>query len=165
MRVASVVTGFPVVLAATLIGASAAATVAAPAQVATGMRLAALGAPLPLDPASDIPTADQVVHLMNGIADPHVAAADKSGLVEGGLGAIEQAVMDGRMRKGLENGKPPLTISAANIAPDGAGAATAEVTASSAKLTPHTVNLRFVNQDGWKLAHSSLTMLSNMSSN
>jgi hypothetical protein len=129
------------------------------------VQLAVFGVPMPLAPAADVPTADQLVGLLSGIADPNVAAADKSGLVEGGLGAIERSVMDGRMQKGRENGKLPLSISAANIEPDGPGAATADITASSPKLEPRSVNLRFVDQDGWKLAHSSLTMLSQMSSN
>ena len=115
--------------------------------------------------AADLPAADQVVGLLSGIADPYVPAAGKSDLVEGGLSPIERSVMDGRMKKGLANGKLPLTISAANIQPAGPDAATADVTGSSAELDPHSVNLRLVDRGGWKLAHSSLMMLSQMSSN
>ncbi|MEZ0366136.1 hypothetical protein ACAG26_20910 [Mycobacterium sp. pUA109] len=155
------------VAAVATIGAAAAGLIegVAGAPHVPDLQLAGFDVPMPQAPATDVPTADQVVTVMNGIADPHVPAANKSGLVEGGLGPIERTVMDSRMKKGLENGKLPLTISAANIQPDGPGAATADVTASSAKLTPHSANLRFVDQDGWKLAHSSLTMLSQMSSN
>lgn len=149
--------------------AGAAAAILSPAAVATPLlpevQLATFAAPLPLAPATDVPTSGQVVSVLSGIANPNVAAADKSGLVEGGLSPIERSIMDSRMRKGLENGKLPLTISASNIQQVGPGAATADVTASSAKLQPHTVNLKFVNQDGWKLSHSSLIMLSQMSSN
>ncbi|MGF2945664.1 hypothetical protein [Mycobacterium sp. Lab-001] len=153
--------------ASAVIGAAAAAvtSVAVAPPIAPQVQLATFGAPLPLDPATDVPSAGQVVSVLNGIANPNVAAAEKSGLVEGGLSPIEQSVMDSRMRKGLENGKLPLTISTTNIQPAGPGAATADVTASSAKLQPHSVNLKFVNQDGWKLSHSSLMRLSQMSSN
>lgn len=161
MRTKSLAAG---VVAVAAIGAAAAGSTDG-APVAAPVSLAVFGVPMPLAPATDVPTAEQVVGVIGGIADPHVAASDKSGYVEGGLGMIERSVMDGRMRKGLENGKLPLTLTAANIVPDGPGAATADVTASSPKLTPHTVNLRFVDQDGWKLSHSSLTMLSQMSSN
>lgn len=164
MRTKSLMAGVAAVAAV-----AAAAAGAAPggygAPSGRGVQLAVFGVPMPLDPAAGVPTADQLVGVIGGIADPHVPASDKSGYVEGGLGMIERSVMDGRMKKGLENGKLPLTLSASNIAADGPGAATADITASSPKLTPHTVNLRFVDQDGWKLSHSSLTMLSQMSSN
>lgn len=158
----SLLTGVAAVAA---IGAAAAGVANGAAPNAPEVQLAVFGVPMPQAPAEDVPTAGQVVSLLNGIANPHVPASDKSGLVEGGLGPIERSVMDGRMKKGLENGKLPLTISADNIEPAGAGAATADVTASSAKLSPHSVNLKFVDQDGWKLSHASLMMLSQLSSN
>ena len=150
--------------AAAAIAAIAAGT--APAAVSgVAVQPVVFGAPLPQAPGEDVPTPDQVVGVLSGIADPNVPAASKSGLVEGGLSGIECAVMDNRLRKGAASGKLPLTLSADNVVPAGPGAATADVTASSAKLDPRTVNLRFVNQDGWKLSHSSLMMLSQMTSN
>ncbi|MBS9533103.1 hypothetical protein KIH27_05805 [Mycobacterium sp. M1] len=153
------------VAAAAAIGAAVAGGADRAYDTAPQVQLTVFGIPLPLDPASAVPTADQLVGVLNGVADPHVPASNKSGLVEGGLGPIERSVMDGRMRKGLENGKLPLTISASNIEPDGPGAATADITASSAKLSPRTINLKFVDQDGWKLSHQSLMMLSQLSAN
>lgn len=164
MRAKSLVTGAAAVAAI----AAAAAGITDGAYGATAapeVQLAVFGAPLPLEPAADLPTADQLVGVLNGVADPHVPASNKSGLVEGGLGPIERSVMDGRMKKGLDNGKLPLTISASNIAADGPGAATADITASSPKLDPRTINLKFVDQDGWKLSHQSLMMLSQLSAN
>lgn len=160
----SLITGAAAIAA---VGAAAVgATAFAPGTpVAPEVHLTVFDVPVPLAPADDVPTADQVVSLLNGVADPNVSASNKSGLVEGGLSRIEQSVMDGRMQKGLDNGKLPLTISAANIEPAGAGTATAEVTASSPKLAQRSVNLKFVDQDGWKLSHDSLMMLSQLSTN
>ena len=108
--------------------------------------------------------------LTGGIAAAAIAAmaATAAGIADDAVGAPSAGVRlaDGRMKKGLDNGKLPLTsITAANIRADGPGTATADVTASSPVLDPHTVNIKFVDQEGWKLAHSSLTMLSKMSSN
>lgn len=146
------------------VAATGAFAMAATAPATHEVRPAVFDIPVPLNPAADLPSAEQIVSLLSGIADPNVSAADKSGLVEDGLGPIERNVMDGRMKKGVENGKLPLTISAANIEPAGTGAATADVTGSGPKTSPRSVNLTFVNDDGWKLSHSSLTTLSQMSS-
>jgi len=121
-------------------------------------------APLPLEPATDVPTREQLIDVLNTLADPGVSAVGKSYLIEGGLGPVEASVMDRKMHKGVQNGKFPLSISVADIAPAGPGAATAEVTASGPKTEPRSVTLTFVDQSGWKLSKSSLLALSQMTS-
>lgn len=127
-------------------------------------KTAVLFAPLPLEPAADVPAPAQLSEVLNTLADPGIPAAGKSYLVEGGLGPVETSVMDRKMQKGVQNGKFPLKISVANIAPAGPGAATADVTASGPQMAPRSVNLTFVNQDGWKLSRTSLMTLSQMTS-
>lgn len=146
-------------------GAGAGVTsVAAVAPGGPAVQLAAFGAPAPHAPAVDVPSPDQLVGLLNGLADPNVPAADKSGLIEGGLGPVEAGVMDRRMRRGVENGKFPLSFTVTGIAPAGPGAATADVTASGPQMEPRTLNIRFVDQNGWKLSRSSLLTLTQMTS-
>ena len=127
-----------------------------------GIRLAVAGAPLPLDPAPGVPTADQLTVVLNGLADPGVPFANKGYLVEGGIGRIEARAADGLMRKAVANGQVPLNFSIADIAPAGPGAATANVTASGPGLPPTTQNVLFVDQAGWKLSRSSATAVLGM---
>ncbi|GFG69778.1 hypothetical protein MSEN_14980 [Mycolicibacter senuensis] len=122
------------------------------------------GAPLPLEPPAAMPAPEQLTDVLNTLADPGIPAAGKSHLIEGGLGPVESSVMDRKMAKGVANGKFPLSISVANIAPAGPGAATADVTASGPQLEPRSVNLMFVDQGGWKLSKTSLMTLSQMTS-
>ncbi|KKB99891.1 hypothetical protein [Mycolicibacter arupensis] len=121
-------------------------------------------APLPLDPAAAVPAPEQLASVLNTLADPGVPAAGKSDLVEGGLGPAESGVIDHKLQKALKKGALPLSISVANVIPTGPGAASADVTASSPKLEPHTVNLTFVDQGGWKLSRASLLSLSQLTS-
>jgi hypothetical protein len=151
------------IAAAALVGA-AAAGVTSVATVVPQVQLTVFGAPLPLDPAAALPAPEQLADVLNTLADPGIPAAGKSFLVEGGLGPVETSVMDRKMAKGVQNGKFPLSISVANIAPAAPGAATADVTASGPAMDPRTVNLTFVDQGGWKLSRSSLMTLSQMTS-
>lgn len=127
-----------------------------------GIRLAVVGAPLPLDPAPGVPTADQLTVVLNGLADPGVPFANKGYLVEGGIGRIEARAADGLMRKAVANGQVPLSFTIADIVPAGPGAATANVTASGPGLPPTTQNVMFVDQAGWKLSRSSATAVLGM---
>lgn len=126
------------------------------------VRLAVAGAPLPLDPAADVPTADQLSIVLNGLADPGVPFASKGYLVEGGIGRIEARAADGLMRKAVANGQVPLSFTIADIVPAGPGAATANVTASGPGMPPTTQNVLFVDQAGWKLSRSSATTVLGM---
>lgn len=151
-------------IAATALIGAAAAGVTSVATVAPQVQLAVFGAPLPLDPPADVPAPEQLADVLNTLADPGIPAAGKSYLIEGGLGPVESSVMDRKMQKGVQNGKFPLSISVANVAPAGLGAATADVTASGPAMEPRSVNLTFVDQGGWKLSRTSLMTLSQMTS-
>ena len=110
---------------------------------------------VPLDPAADLPTADQLYGVLYGLADPNVSFAAKSNLVEGGIGRIEARAADGLMKNAVAKGQLPLNFSVANIAPAAAGAASATVTATGNGIGPITQNIVFVNQGGWKLSRAS----------
>ncbi|BBZ22806.1 hypothetical protein [Mycolicibacter hiberniae] len=148
------------------IGAAAAAvnSLATPAPAAAQAPTTVFFAPLPLNPAAAVPAAEELAGVLNTLADPNLPAVGKSHLVEGGLGGPESSILDRRLKKAAQNGALPLSISVANVAPAGPGAASADVTASSPKLEPHTVNLTFVDQGGWKLSRASLLSLSQLTS-
>jgi hypothetical protein len=136
----------------------AAAGVASIAVPMDQVQLAAVGAPLPQDPApaADAPTADQLTGVLNSLADPNVPFASKSNLVQGGISGIEAHVADKKLQKAAKNGDLPLSFDVTNIQPTAAGSATADVAVSGPKLTsPVTQSVTFVNQGGWVLSRSS----------
>jgi hypothetical protein len=116
-------------------------------------------APVPLDPAADIPTAGQLINVLNGLQDPGVPFASKSNLVQGGIGSVEGRIADRKLQKAAQDGDLPLSFNVTNIAPSGPGAASANVTASGPRLAPTTQALTFVDQGGWKLSRSSAMSL------
>ncbi len=128
------------------------------AVVAGQIELTGFGAPLAPAPA-DLPTPGQLTGVLSNLADPAVPFADKAGLVEGGIGPAEASVADHKLHKAERKGQLPLSFSVANIEPTGPGAATADVTVSGPKLAPRTINVAFVNQDGWKVSLASATQL------
>lgn len=113
------------------------------------------GTPLPLDTALDIPTADQLTGVLNGLADPGIPFASKAYLVEGGIGRIEARTADALMKNAVAKGQIPLSFSVGDITPIGPGAATATVTAAGPGMPPTTQNVTFVDQGGWKLSRAS----------
>jgi hypothetical protein len=117
------------------------------------------GAPMPQDPAADVPTADQLINVLNQLQNPGVPFASKSYLVEGGVGGVEGHIADKRLQKAAANGSLPLSFNIANIVPAGPGTASADVTATGPHLAPTTQNLTFVDQGGWKLSRSSAMTL------
>lgn len=127
--------------------------------VAAQVQNLAFDAPLPLEPATDLPTADQLTGVLTSLADPNVPFANKTGLIEGGLGPVQSAMADRALQKAANKGELPLSFSVANIAPAGADAATADTTVSGPKLPARTMNLTFVDQGGWELSQSSATQL------
>ncbi|WP_375483815.1 hypothetical protein [uncultured Mycobacterium sp.] len=154
----SLATGLAAVAA---IGAAAAGvtSIASVAPSAPHVQPVVFGAPLPLDPAADVPTPDQLVGVLNGLQNPNVPFASKSNLVEGGVGGVEGRIADRKLQKAAQNGSLPLSFTVANIAPAGPGAASADITASGPNLAPTTQNITFVNQGGWKLSRSSAMSL------
>jgi hypothetical protein len=135
-------------------GAAAAASAVVPA---AGPEVAPVvfGAPLPLDPAADLPTADQLIGVLAALADPAVPFAAKGYLIEGGIGRLEARAGDGLMQKAIAKGQLPLNFAVSNIAPAGPGAASANVTATGPAMPPTTKNITFVDQGGWKISRIS----------
>ncbi|MEZ0363263.1 hypothetical protein ACAG26_06105 [Mycobacterium sp. pUA109] len=158
MTLKSLATGVAAVAA---IGAAAAGvtSIASVSPAASEVQPVVFGIPVPLDPAPDVPAPDELIGLLNNLADPGVPFASKSGLVEGGIGPIEAHAADKRLQKAAQKGQLPLQFSVANIAPSGPGTATANVTASGPQMAPRTLAVSFVNQDGWKLSRSSAMSL------
>ncbi len=117
------------------------------------------GAPVPLDPGVDVPTADQLLTVLNSLQDPSVPFASKGNLVEGGVGGVEGHVADKKLQKAAAKGSLPLTFNITNIQPSGPGAASANITATGPHLTPTTENITFVDQGGWKLSRTSAMTL------
>ncbi len=139
-------------------GAAAGITSLAVPGPQASVRLIAVGAPLPQDPApaANMPSADQLTGLLNTLADPSVSFASKSNLVEGGIGGMEAHVADKKLQKAAKNGDLPLAFGVTNIQPAAPGSATADVAVSGPKLTsPVTQNVTFVNQGGWVLSRAS----------
>lgn len=120
------------------------------------------GTPLPLDPAADVPTADQISGVLYGLADPGTSFQSKGYLVEGGIGLIEGRAADGLMKNAVAKGMMPLSFSISNITAAGPGAATASVTASGPSLPATTQSITFVDQGGWKLSRSSASTVMSM---
>lgn len=158
MPVKSLATGVAAVAA---IGAAAAGVTfaASVAPSAPQVQPVVFGAPLPLDPASDVPSPGELVTVLNGLQNPGVPFASKSYLVEGGVGGVEGRIADRELQKAAQKGSLPLSFNVANIAPAGPGAASADVTASGPTLAPTTQNIMFVNQGGWKLSRGSAMSL------
>lgn len=113
------------------------------------------GVPMPLDPAADVPSPDQLYSVLNGLANPGVPFHSKGYLVEGGIGIIEGRTADAMMRNASAKGLLPLSFRVGDIAPVGPGAASANVTASGPGMAPQTQNITFVDQGGWKLSRAS----------
>ncbi len=151
-------------MAATAIAGGAAAAVTAAGSItpiasgpvrSTEIAPVVFGVPLPLDPAADIPNADQLNGVLYGLADPNVPFANKGYLVEGGIGRIEAKTADALMRSAVAKGQVPLNFTVGTITPVAPGAATATVTAAGPTMPPTTQSVTFVDQGGWKLSRAS----------
>ena len=125
------------------------------ASASPAVQLAVFGAPLPLDPADDIPTSDQIAGVLNSLADPGVPFASKGYLVEGDIGRLEARTADALMKNAVAKGQIPLSFSVSNIVPAGPGIASATVTAGGPGMPPTTQTVSFVDQGGWKLSRAS----------
>ena len=149
---------------ATVAGAAAGVTsIAFSGQVAApAVQPVVFGAPLPLDPAGDVPTASQLTGVLYGLADPGVPFQSKSYVVEGGIGLVKSRAADGMMKNAVSKGMLPLSFSVSNIAAAGPSAATASVTASGPTLPAVTQSITFVDQNGWKLSRSSASTVLSM---
>ena len=115
-------------------------------------------APLPLDPAADLPTPAQLSTVLNTLQDPSVSFAQKGYLIEGGV-PVPASLADHELQKAAAKGSLPLTFNFTSITPAGPGTAAAALTATGPHLAPTYENLTFVNQGGWKLSHDSAMTL------
>ena len=113
------------------------------------------GVPMPMDPAADLPTPDQLTGVLVGLADPGGPFNAKGYLIEGGIGRIEARTADALMRNAVAKGQVPLSFAIANIVPAGPGVASATVTASGPGMPTNTQTVTFVDQGGWKLSRTS----------
>jgi hypothetical protein len=159
VTVKSLATGFAAVAA---IGAAAAGVtcIASVTGASPQVQPVVFGAPLPQDPAVDLPTPDQLVTVLNTLQDPSVSFASKGYLVEGGI-PVPVGIADHELQKAASKGSLPLTFNISNIVPAGPGSATATITASGPRLAPTPEYLTFVDQGGWKLSHdSAMTLIS-----
>ncbi len=158
MTVKSLATGVAAV-AAISAAAAGVTCIASVAPATPQVQPVVFGAPLPLDPATDVPTDDELITVLNGLQNPSVPFASKSYLVEGGVGGVEAHIADRKLQKAAANGSLPLSFNIANVVPAGPGTASADVTATGPHLAPTTQNLTFVNQGGWKLSKGSAMTL------
>lgn len=143
--------------AAAVAAAAVTAVVSATPAVSPTVVPVVFGAPMPLDPAAALPTADQLTGVLNGLADPNVPFANKGYLVEGGIGRLEARTADALMRNAVARGQVPLSFTVGPITPLGPGAASATVTAAGPAMPPTTQTVTFVNQGSWKLSRASAT--------
>lgn len=154
MNIRSLVAGLAAFAAAGMLGATVLATPAAAApQVSQGV------SGVPLAPAAGMPTAGELTGVLTGLADPAVPFIDKAGLLQGGIDPGYAAIADHKLQKAQRKGQLPLAFDVTNIAPAGPGEATADVTVSGPQLAPRTMNIGFVDQDGWRLSTASATEL------
>lgn len=115
------------------------------------------GSPLPANPATGVPTADQINGVLYSLADPAVPFSSKGYLIEGGIGRLEARTADALMRNAVARGQVPLNFSINGVVPVGPGSATATVTASGPGMPTTTQPVTFVDQGGWKLSRASAT--------
>ena len=159
MTLKTLVTG---VAAAAMVGAAAAGVTSIASGPLTAMpavQPVVFDIPLPLQPAADVPSTDQLMAVLNGLANPNVPFRSKDGLVEGGVGIVEGKAADKVMAGAAQDGTLPNSFVIDGIAPARPGLATATVTASGPALAPTTQTVTFVNQGGWRLSRASATSL------
>jgi hypothetical protein len=153
----SVVTGLA---AFATIGAAAAGVTSLATTSHPGLPVKPVVFSAPLDQTTTLPTADQLSGVLNGLADPNVPFANKSGLVEGGISGNQAAMGDHEIKKAANKGELPLAFTVSNIAPAAGNGATAAVGISGPKIQPPvTQTLTFVNQGGWMLSRDSAMTL------
>lgn len=144
-------------VAAGLLAAASTGLTAVPSSAPVPVAPVVFGVPVPMDPAVDVPTADQLTGVLASLADPGVPFASKSYLIEGGIGRLEARTADALMRNAVAKGQMPLSFSIGPIAPAGPGVATATVTAAGPNMPATTQSVTFVDQGGWKLSRTSAT--------
>ena len=160
MTLKTLVTG---VAAAALVGGAAAGvtSVASPASSSTpAVQPVVWEIPMPQAPAPELQA--PLMQTLQALAAGG-SFIGKAPYIEGGIGRIESIAADRAYNKAAAEGKFPLTFNIANIDQED-GAATADVTATSALGTSATQNVAFVagpSPTGWQISKSSaLNLLS-----
>jgi len=119
VTVKSLATGMAALAA---IGAAAAGVtcIASVTAVSPHVQPVVFGAPLPLDPVGPVgvglPTADQLVTILNTLQDPSVSFANKGDLVEGGI-PYPVGLADHELQKAASKGSLPLTFNISTSRP------------------------------------------------
>jgi hypothetical protein len=143
---------------------------------AFSVQLAAVDAPLPLDPPppgpnppapappgapAALPSPEQLASLCTQATDPGTSYTNKTNLVENGISSGEGHVADHDLRKAYRNGNFPEQFNVTNIQPAGPNMVSADVAISGPKFAgPVTKQLVFVNQNGnWLLQHDAALAL------
>jgi hypothetical protein len=116
--------------------------------------------PMPQAPAPDLQA--PLLQTLQALAGGG-SFSGKASYIEGGIGRVESIAADRAYNKAAAEGKFPLTFNVANIDQEG-GAASADVTATSALGASATQNVQFVagpSPTGWQISKSSaLNLLS-----
>lgn len=120
------------------------------------------GVPRSLDPAADLPTADQLTGILTSLADPGVPFAAKAYLVEGGIAGWRRARRRRADAEGRRQGAGAADLRGEQYRPAGPGAASANVTGTGPAMPSVTKNITFVDQGGWKISRISATAVLSM---
>jgi hypothetical protein len=151
------------VAAAALVGGAAAGvtSIASPTVTsAPAVQPVVWDIPMPQAPAPDLQ--DPLMQTLQALAAGG-SFTGKGRFIQGGIGRIEGIAADRAYNRAAAEGKFPLTFAIANIDQQG-GAATADVTATSALGTSATQNVQFVagpSPTGWQISKASaLNLLS-----
>ncbi|OBJ71995.1 hypothetical protein, partial [Mycobacterium sp. 1274756.6] len=111
---------------------------------------------LPADPATALPTAEELTGILDNLVDPEVSDEVKSDLVAGGLDRHRANVFNHKLRQAGHHGALPLTFTADNITAAGENTVTSDVTVTGPKMaSPIEKNVTFVNQNGWMLSQAA----------
>lgn len=163
MTVKVLAAGVAAVAAVGTVAAGVTSIVSGPAAVQ--LQPVVFSAPLPQDPAQNLPSPGDLSSICTNFTNPGVNWGSKNGLVEGGFSSDEGHMADHNLRDAYRDGKFPQSYNVTNIQPAGPNAATADVAITGPKFSsPVSQNLTFVNQGGgWMLRHDSALSLLNAS--
>lgn len=159
MTLKTLVTG--VAAAALVGGAAAGVTSIASASISASpaVQPVVFDAPLPAAPAPDLegPLNQTLTALAGG-----GSFAGKSQYIQGGIGRIESRAADRAYSNAAAKGLFPLTFNIANIDDNGAGMATADVTATASNGQSASQPIQFVagpSPTGWQVSKQSAMAL------
>ena len=112
------------------------------------------GAPLPLDPAADLPTADQITGVLNGLADPASRSPARSAWSRAASAASRPAPPTPLMKNAVAKGQIRLNFTVGNITRWARRGQCHDHRLRAVHAADHP-DRHFVDQGGWKLSRSS----------